>query len=293
MFCLHAYPHAILHIDADAFFASCEQAMHPQLRGKPLVCGGERGIATAVSYEARILGVTRGMPIFEVRRQFPQVIVRESDYETYSLFSKRMYVIVRAYTGMLEEYSIDECFADITGLCGSLCISYGDIALRIQTEIERALGISVSVGVAPREIIVMLKTQEFVSGGLKARMICATNFPIELLSWVKTLFEKVWRNGTRYRATGIVLMDFAPRSYAQMTLFEKTARFEKLQRVYEAVDTLSKKAGTSVIHSGAHMHIQTQRKGLSQALHVGNYLGAMYPLSSAILPILHISGIEI
>ena len=58
---LGSLPRAILHIDADAFFASCEQANNPSLRGKPVVTGKERGIASAVSYEAKALGIKRGM----------------------------------------------------------------------------------------------------------------------------------------------------------------------------------------------------------------------------------------
>jgi nucleotidyltransferase/DNA polymerase involved in DNA repair len=57
---LHSWPRAILHLDADAFFASCEQAIHPELKGKPVMTGKERGIVAAASYEAKARGVTRG-----------------------------------------------------------------------------------------------------------------------------------------------------------------------------------------------------------------------------------------
>jgi nucleotidyltransferase/DNA polymerase involved in DNA repair len=63
---LRSFPHAILHIDADAFFASCEQAVNPKLKGKPVITGKERGIA-AVSYEAKALGIKRGMSIREIQ----------------------------------------------------------------------------------------------------------------------------------------------------------------------------------------------------------------------------------
>src|SRR5215471_11602641 len=58
---LHAFPRALVHIDGDAFFASCEQARDPQLQGRPVVTGKERGIAASMSYEAKACGVTRGM----------------------------------------------------------------------------------------------------------------------------------------------------------------------------------------------------------------------------------------
>lgn len=67
-FALGKYPKAILHIDGDAFFASCEQARNPKYQGKPVVTGKERGIASSMSYEAKKLGVTRGMRLFEMKK---------------------------------------------------------------------------------------------------------------------------------------------------------------------------------------------------------------------------------
>ncbi len=95
---IRSFPRAIVHIDGDAFFASCEQAKHPTLQGKPVVTGKERGIAASMSYEAKARGVTRGLPIHEIRRVCPEAIILPSDYETYGLFSLRMYEIVRRYT---------------------------------------------------------------------------------------------------------------------------------------------------------------------------------------------------
>jgi len=108
------YPRAILHVDGDAFFASCEVARNPALKGKPVVTGQERGIASALTYEAKALGVVRGMSIREIRKRYPSVVVLPSDYATYSLYSRRMYSIVRRYSPCVDEYSIDECFADLT-----------------------------------------------------------------------------------------------------------------------------------------------------------------------------------
>src|SRR5687768_63734 len=101
--------------------------LNPSLRGRPVVTGLERGIASSMSYEAKARGVTRGLPIHEIRRVCPEAIILPSDYETYGLFSLRMYEIVRRYTEIMEEYSIDECFADITGLRRPLKKSYSAI----------------------------------------------------------------------------------------------------------------------------------------------------------------------
>src|SRR3989344_9680086 len=99
----NAYPRAILHVDRDSFFASCEVAKNPRLRGLPVITGKERGIVSACTYEAKRLGVKRGMRLFEVRTICPDAVILPSDYETYSIFSARMYEIVRRYTPSVED----------------------------------------------------------------------------------------------------------------------------------------------------------------------------------------------
>ncbi len=146
---IYDFPRAILHIDGDSFFASCEMAVNPLLKGKPVVTGSERGIASSMSYEAKRRGVTRGMTLGEIKKACPDAIILPSDYETYSLFSKRMFEIVRRYTPQVEEYSIDECFADLTGLRRRFHKSYEAIAEEIRVTLERELGMTFSAGLAP------------------------------------------------------------------------------------------------------------------------------------------------
>lgn len=143
----------IAHIDADAFFASCEQALHPQLQNKPIVVGKERGIATAFSYEAKKLGITRGMTVNQIEKQFPQVTIVSADYESYSLFSKRMFSIMKRYTNKVEEYGIDEAFLNLTGMRKSIGMSYTKMAYQIKIDIKKELGINVSVGLAPTKVL--------------------------------------------------------------------------------------------------------------------------------------------
>lgn len=143
------YPRAILHVDADAFFTSVEQALNPGLRGKPVVTGQERGIIACASYEAKALGIQRGITLSDARRICPGLTILPSDYETYGLFSQRMFTLMRQYTPQVEEYSIDEAFADITGLRRLFRCSYEEIAQRLQAQIHAELGITVSVGLSP------------------------------------------------------------------------------------------------------------------------------------------------
>ncbi len=148
MITLRSLPKAIVHVDCDAFFASVEQSLRPELKGKPVITGKERGIAASMSYEAKRQGVTRGMRLFEAKKVCPEAIILPSDYETYSLFSKRIFGIIRRFTPDVEEYSIDEAFLDLTGLRRVYRTSYEAIALRIKETLERELGITVSVGLS-------------------------------------------------------------------------------------------------------------------------------------------------
>ena len=148
LFSLHSWPRAIIHIDGDAFFTSCEEAIHPELKGKPLITGGERGIVACANYAAKKIGVARGVPLHEARKICPGLIILPSDYETYSLFSRRIFSIMRRYTPDVEEYSIDEAFADITGMRRSLRSSYVGIAEQMKRTIERELGLGFPWGSA-------------------------------------------------------------------------------------------------------------------------------------------------
>lgn len=151
--------HMILHIDADAFFASCEQATKLSLRGKPIAVGKDRGIATAFSYEAKRLGVTRGMRSQDIKKQFPQVIFVDSDYQKYSIFSARMVSILKKYIPEVEKVSIDECFADVTGLDKVYNTTYQELIERIQDEICVSLGFTCSVGVGPNKLIAKIASR--------------------------------------------------------------------------------------------------------------------------------------
>ncbi|MBI4252630.1 DNA polymerase IV [Candidatus Uhrbacteria bacterium] len=145
--------HAIIHIDGDAFFASCEQARNPALKGRPVITGKERGIASSMSYEAKRKGVTRGMRLFEILRACPDAVILPSDYELYSIISQRFMTIVRRYTSVVEEYGIDECFADLTGMDKPLGLSCEEIGRRIQADLIRELDCSFSVGLAPTKVL--------------------------------------------------------------------------------------------------------------------------------------------
>lgn len=147
------FPRAIVHFDGDSFFASVEQALNYTLKGKPVITGAERGAATSVSYEAKRRGVTRSMTLREIREICPDAVVVSSDYTAYSLFARRMYSIVRRYTPLVEEYSIDECFADITDCADGTRQGYEALCKTIQSALHLKLGITFGVGLAPTKVL--------------------------------------------------------------------------------------------------------------------------------------------
>jgi DNA polymerase-4 len=184
------FPHAILHVDGDSFFAACEVAKNPSLRGKCVVTGKERGIASSMSYEAKARGVTRAMKLSEIRRLIPEVIILPSDYETYSLYSQRMYEIVRRYTEAVEEYSIDECFADLTGMRRPNKMSYEEMAMRIKHELDSELGMTFSIGLAVNKVTAKVASRWRKPSGLT--IIPGYNLHHYL---AKLPVEKIWGIG--------------------------------------------------------------------------------------------------
>lgn len=159
MLSTRTFPRAIVHFDADSFFAAIEQAMDYRLRGKPVVTGGERGAATSVSVEGKKRGLHRGMSLREMKAICPDLVVSNSDYTAYSLYARRMYAIAREFTPEVEEYSIDECFADITGLRQKYRTSYEGIARLIQKRLQDDLGITFGVGLGPNKAIAKIASK--------------------------------------------------------------------------------------------------------------------------------------
>lgn len=380
----------ILHFDGDSFFASVEQALDWRLKGKPLVTGGERGAITSASLEAKRIGIGRGLTLREAKKLCPELIVVSGDYLSYSIFAERMYTIVRDFTPIVEEYSIDECFADITGLDRVFKMSHEDIALAIKKKLEESLGLTFGVGLGPNKVLAKvaskhqkpagftvikkenlkqflkdlplgkvwgigpstsitlskagvftalqfaqktkewiehykiskpyreiwlelhgyyakelsleyetphsiiksrtfrppsssrdyifselsknieaacfkarrhgvrvgefrfyLKTQEFTYHGLELKVTIPTSSPTEILKIVEKYFDKVWRPGVIYRATGISFRMFTKEEATTSDLFGKSKDTEKQIKMFQAVDQVSNKFGDHSIYLGS------------------------------------------
>ena len=141
----------IVHLDADAFFASVEQAADPRLRGKAIAVGGERrGIIASASYEARRFGVYTPMPTVRARKLCPRLIVLPGDFERYEQFSNWMFGYCYDFTPDVEQTSIDEGYFDLTAQRRK---SPDEIALTIRRAIGQSLKISVSEGLGANKLV--------------------------------------------------------------------------------------------------------------------------------------------
>ncbi|HEY9583335.1 MAG TPA: DNA polymerase IV [Candidatus Paceibacterota bacterium] len=197
----------ILHIDGDAFFVGCELTRRPDLFGKPVVTGAERGIASAMSYEAKALGIMRGYPIFKLRKEFPDVVVLPGDYELYEQMSRRMYAIMRRFSDRVEEYSIDECFA-------LLRQDYAGQAREIKNTLASELDMTFSVGLAPTKVLAKLASKRDKPDGCV--VVSPQNIEKELYNMS---IDRVWGIGRAsvplMRALGVnTVGDFAGQSEA-------------------------------------------------------------------------------
>ncbi len=142
-----------LHVDGDAFFVSCELTKRPDLKGKPVVTGSERGIVSALSYEAKAAGITRAMRMVDAKLVCPSLVMIHSDFSLYAEYSRRMVTIIRRYASHVETYSIDECFADVSELDHRLGMTPESVAARIKQDLEQELGITFSVGLGPTKTL--------------------------------------------------------------------------------------------------------------------------------------------
>lgn len=157
----------VVHIDLDAFFASVEVLLNPELKGKPVVVGGlphERGVASTCSYEARKYGVHSGMPLRQCYRLCPQAVFVRGNYHIYQAFSEKFFRLLHEYTPDVEEASLDEAYLEFTR-CGHLYSSFSEAAREIKRRVERELGLGVSVGAASNKILAKLATRRAKPGG--------------------------------------------------------------------------------------------------------------------------------
>jgi DNA polymerase-4 len=146
---------SIIHVDLDAFFAAVEQRDRPELRGKPVIVGGDprsRGVVSTCSYEARKFGVHSAMPLRTALQLCPSGIFLPVDGAKYQRVSREVMAVLRRFTPVVEQVSIDEAFLDVAG-SEALFGPAPEIARRIKREVVDATQLTVSVGVATTKLV--------------------------------------------------------------------------------------------------------------------------------------------
>jgi DNA polymerase-4 len=145
---------AIAHIDCDAFYATIEKRDDPSLADKPLIVGGgKRGVVATCCYIARTYGVRSAMPMFEALRRCPHATVIKPNMAKYVAVGRQVREAMRALTPQVEPLSIDEAFLDLTGTERLHGMSPAKVLARLARNVERELGITISVGLSANKFL--------------------------------------------------------------------------------------------------------------------------------------------
>ena len=151
---------AIVHMDLDTFFVSCERLMNPKLVGLPLIIGGnaDRGVVASCSYEARKFGVRSAMPIKYALRLCPQASVIKGDMEYYSNKSHEVTALIKEVAPVVEKASIDEFYLDITGMDKFFgCYHWTN---ELATKIQKESGLPISFALSVNKTVSKIGTGE-------------------------------------------------------------------------------------------------------------------------------------
>lgn len=155
----------IAHFDLDAFFVSVELLKNPQLKGKPLIVGGDgqRGIVAACSYEARKFGIQSAMPSLTAKRLCPHAIFLKGSYHEYSKYSRMVTQIIADSVPLYEKASVDEFYIDLTGMDKFFGVSQYTRELR--EKIIRETGLPISYGLSTSKLVSKMATNEAKPNG--------------------------------------------------------------------------------------------------------------------------------
>ncbi|MDB5361100.1 MAG: polymerase [Rhodospirillales bacterium] len=147
----------IAHVDCDAYYASIEKRDRPELTDRPLIVGGgERGVVTTCCYIARRFGVHSAMPMSRALRLCPDAVVLRPDMEKYKTESRRIAELMRAVAPMVEQVSIDEAYLDLGTADARAQEPPARSLARLALQIEKRIGVTVSIGLAPNKMLAKL-----------------------------------------------------------------------------------------------------------------------------------------
>ena len=152
----------IVHLDADAFFVSCELTLQPALRGKKCAVGGrERGIIASASYEARACGVYTPMPTTQALKLCPDLILLPPTAGLYGKISQQLFDLCETLTPYVQRNSIDEGYLDL-GPCGFTSTAEIEQQVRaLQQRIREQLGVTASFGLASNKLVAAVASKAY------------------------------------------------------------------------------------------------------------------------------------
>ena len=172
----------IIHVDMDAFYASVAELDNPELRGKAIAVGGggDRGVVSAASYEARKFGVRSAMSNVLAKKKCPHIIFVNSDFARYKELSAKVRAIFYEYTDLVEPLSLDEAYLDVTeNKKGNP--SANDIAREIRQRIFEETGLRASAGISINKFIAKVASDINKPNGQK------TVHPEEVIKFLEEL----------------------------------------------------------------------------------------------------------
>ncbi|MES2555568.1 MAG: DNA polymerase IV [Bacteroidota bacterium] len=151
---------AIVHMDLDTFFVSCERLIDSRLNNLPVIIGGtsDRGVVASCSYEARVFGVHSAMPIKMARERCPEAIIIKGNSDNYTRFSRDVTEIIKEASPAYEKSSIDEFYLDLTGMDKHFgCLQYTS---ELRQKIIRETGLPISFGLSSNKTVSKIATGE-------------------------------------------------------------------------------------------------------------------------------------
>jgi len=158
----------ILHVDLDAFYSSIEQRDRPELRGKPVVVGGDpdaRGVVATASYEARRFGIHSAMPCRTARRLCPEAIFLPPRFEVYRQVSRQLPEGVLELTPLVGPVALDEAYLDLSSHAGSDG-NVDEVARGLKRRILKETGLTASIGVASNKLVAKVASERQKPDGL-------------------------------------------------------------------------------------------------------------------------------
>ena len=193
-------------VDCDSFFVSCEQSVNTDLKGKPVcVMSGRGQCVISRSKEAKKLGIRMGMPYFQIEGNMKKAVYINANHDLYSEISKKVMSVLKDFSPLVEIYSIDEAFVDLTGLERLYKKNYLEIAQMIRQEVKDKVDIPVSIGLSSSKSLAKLASDKAKSLDEGVYLIGSRKI-IPVLQ--KTSIDEIWGIGKNlsalFRKNGIL-----------------------------------------------------------------------------------------